>query len=238
VATTHGPAKEFTLDGVYPWARTLDENVGMIALTGVDLGGRILGCGDGPAAFNAEVTRRGGCVTSVDPLYRFSGDEIRRRVEATYPLMLDLTRRAAERDDWNHGADPDDLGRLRLSAMRTFLEDYEAGQRADRYLDRSLPRLGFDGDAFDLALCSHFLFLYSDQFDTAFHVDAIGEMMRVAREARVFPLFDLEGRRSRHLDGVMAGLREGGFEAEVVRVGFEFQKGANEMLRVRRRDRG
>lgn len=225
---------EFTVDGVYPWGRTLDEYVGMFSLSQADLGGRILGCADGPAAFNAEVTRRGGRVTSVDPLYRFSGDEIRRRVEATYPVMLDLTRREAGRFVWKHVAGPEELGLLRLAAMETFLADYEAGRREGRYLDRSLPSLGFEDDAFDLALCSHFLFLYSDQFDPAFHIEAIAEMVRVAPDVRVFPLFDMEGKRSRHLNEVMDGLRARGWNAEVVRVEFEYQKGANEMLRVRR----
>ena len=54
----------FTLDKVVPWGRSFDEYRRMFALTDADLRGRILGCGDGPAAFNAEATRLGMRVTS------------------------------------------------------------------------------------------------------------------------------------------------------------------------------
>ena len=37
-----------------------------------------------------------------------------------------------------------------------------------------------------------------------------------------------------HIDAVMGSLRELGFRAERVRVGYEFQRGANEMLTVER----
>jgi hypothetical protein len=55
----------FTLNQVVPWGRSFEEYVAMFALTDVDLGGRILGCGDGPASFNAVLTSRGGRIVSV-----------------------------------------------------------------------------------------------------------------------------------------------------------------------------
>lgn len=67
----------FTLDQVVPWGRSYDEYVAMFALDDADLQRRILGCGDGPASFNAVLSRRGGNVVSVDPLYQYSGGEIR-----------------------------------------------------------------------------------------------------------------------------------------------------------------
>jgi hypothetical protein len=197
----------------------------MFSLTAGDLRGRILSCADGPASFNAEVTRVGGRVTSTDPLYRFSGEEIRERVEATYPVMLELTRREAHRFVWEHVADPEALGRLRLGAMEGFLGDYEAGRAGGRYLDQSLPGLDFPDGAFDLALCSHFLFLYSEQFDAEFHVRAIEGLTRVGGEVGVFPLLDLNGGRSAHLGTVVGAMEGRGFEAEIVKVGFEFQRG-------------
>lgn len=50
----------FRLDKVVPWGRSFEEYVAMFNLTKEDLGRRILGCGDGPAGFNAELTKRGG----------------------------------------------------------------------------------------------------------------------------------------------------------------------------------
>ena len=80
----------FTLDQVVPWGRSFDEYKRMFALGASDLNGRILGCGDGPASFNAEATRFGHRVISCDPIYRFGTEEIQRhgpaRVHAqTYP---------------------------------------------------------------------------------------------------------------------------------------------------------
>ena len=49
----------------------------MFDLTNVDLETQILGCGDGPASFNAEMKALGHTVVSVDPIYQFSADQIK-----------------------------------------------------------------------------------------------------------------------------------------------------------------
>ena len=69
----------FTLDKVVPWGRSFDEYRRMFVLTEDDLRRGVLGCADGPAGFNAEATRRGMRVTSCDPLYAFSAEQIRDR---------------------------------------------------------------------------------------------------------------------------------------------------------------
>src|SRR5690242_12754895 len=74
----------FTLDRVVPWGRSFDEYRRMFSLTDHDGQAKILGCGDGPASFNAEATRRGWRVVSCDPIYRFSVAEIRERIAKTY----------------------------------------------------------------------------------------------------------------------------------------------------------
>ncbi len=123
---------------------------------------------------------------------------------------------------------------LRLSATRGFLDDFETGKAEGRYVTGALPDLDFDDGAFDLAMCSHFLFLYSDHMDEGFHRAAIMEMMRVASEARIFPLLDLAGAPSIHVASVCAALQDAGYTISVERVAYEFQKGGHEMLRVRR----
>lgn len=70
----------FTLEDIVPWGRSFDEYVAMFALSGEDLGKKIVGCGDGSAAFNAELARRGGRVLSIDPVYRFTAGEMLRLV--------------------------------------------------------------------------------------------------------------------------------------------------------------
>jgi hypothetical protein len=94
--------------------------------------------------------------------------------------------------------------------------------------------LPFADGAFDLALCSHLLFLYSAQFDEAFHRASIRELCRVAAEVRIFPLLALDGSRSPFVEAGEAEARAAGVDAAIERVAYEFQRGGNEMLRLRR----
>jgi hypothetical protein len=59
--------------------------------------GRILGCGDGPASFNAEATVRGHAVVSCDPVYAFSPAEIERRLEDCYADLIAQVRSNPDR---------------------------------------------------------------------------------------------------------------------------------------------
>jgi hypothetical protein len=225
--------RAITINDAYPWGRSFDEYRRMFSLTDTDLSGRILGCADGPASFNATMTRRGGRVVSCDPLYAFSSGEIRARIDATRDHLVALARRDAERFVWDSRIrSPEELGRVRMAAMEEFLADYDAGRREHRYVPQSLPSLDFADDSCDLALCSHFLLLYADELSLDFHVRSVREMCRIAPEARILPLLDMRGRRSSHLEPLIAAVREAGLSAETERVDYEFQRGGNEMLRV------
>jgi hypothetical protein len=118
--------------------------------------------------------------------------------------------------------------------MDRFLKDFPAGLEEGRYRNETLPHLRFGGGAFDLALCSHLLFLYSDALSLEFHLAAIEEMCRVAGEARVFPLLGAYGEPSPYLVPVVHRLRELGYGVERRRVPYEFLRGADEMLSVTR----
>jgi SAM-dependent methyltransferase len=223
----------FTLENVVPWGRSFAEYVEMFALSDIDLQLRILGCGDGPAAFNAALTRQGGRVVSVDPLYRFPVEDIRKRIRATYAEVVEQTRKNQDEFIWTRIKSVDELGRLRMAAMEEFLRDYPQGVEEGRYVDGELPHLPFADREFDLALCSHLLFLYSEQLSADFHIAAIRELCRVAGEVRIFPMLELGARTSRHLQPVAAGLVAAGYTVTVVPVPYEFQRGGNKMLRVR-----
>jgi SAM-dependent methyltransferase len=223
----------FTLDKVVPWGRSFDEYVGMFDLSRADLRRRILGCGDGPAAFNASLTRQGGCVVSVDPLYRFAAEEVRRRIDETYADVIDQTRRNSHEFVWTSIKSADELGQLRRAAMEEFLSDYPRGVQEGRYVEASLPGLPFADKEFDIAVCSHLLFLYSEQLTEDFHIASIRELCRVAGEARIFPLLELGARESRHLQSVTAILTTAGYSVTIVPVPYEFQRGGNRMMKVR-----
>ena len=202
----------------------------MFRLQESDLTRDILGCGDGPAAFNAGMHQRGCPIVSVDPLYRFDRQQIDRRIQETYDVVLSQTRRNGHLFRWTDRIkDVDALGRLRIRAMREFLQDYELGLYEHRYVEGELPKLPFSSGSFDLILCSHFLFLYSDNLDVDFHLNAIEEMLRVGREVRIFPVLDANARISPHLAAVMQS-RGGSGTTELVIVDYEFQIGGNQML--------
>jgi hypothetical protein len=222
------------LEEVVPWGRSLAEYRSMFSLSATDLNAKILGCGDGPASFNAEMTELGHSVVSIDPVYQFSAEQIEQRVRATYEPVISQVKENPDRYIWQNFRDADELGKARLIAMEKFLSDYESGKIAGRYLDRSLPTLEFADDQFDLCLCSHLLFLYSEQLSLDFHVAAIHELLRIAPEVRIFPLLKLDCEPSPYLEVVMKELATKGCNAQVKSVAYEFQKGGNQMLSISR----
>lgn len=223
----------FELANVAPWGRGYDEYRRMFALSDRDLEGRVLGCADGPASFNAEATARGQRIVSYDPLYQFSADEIRGRIEQTFANVLEQTRLNRGEFVWTDELpDVETLGRRRMAAMERFLGDFEDGKSAGRYIVGELPALPVVDDTFEIAVCSHFLFLYSGQFTEEFHVASILELCRVSRDVRIFPVLELGAQTSRHLERVMLRLRAIGRDVRLERVPYEFQRGGDQMLRV------
>jgi hypothetical protein len=223
----------FTLEKVVPWGRSYDEYVSMFGLTEVDLGLRILGCGDGPAAFNSVLTKQGGNVVSVDPIYVFDAEQIRRRISETYETVMAQMHKNHSDFVWGVIPSVEQLGSLRMSAMETFLADFEAGKLEGRYIHGELPSLPFASGQFDIALSSHFLFLYSAHLSAEFHLQAVQEMLRVSREVRVFPLLTLDGSLSSHLPFVSEHLSCQKLNVQIKNVPYEFQRGGNQMLVIK-----
>jgi hypothetical protein len=81
---------------IVPWGRSFEEYRLMFNLSEKDLNLRILGCADGPASFNSEMFRRGKKAVSVDPLYRFTAQQIRERIAETSD---DVLRQTGENSD-------------------------------------------------------------------------------------------------------------------------------------------
>ncbi|MGV8995862.1 MAG: class I SAM-dependent methyltransferase [Parvibaculaceae bacterium] len=224
---------EFNLGGVVPWGRRFDEYEAFFALGDVVSGTRIVDVGGGPASFASEATARGLSVTAVDPIYDAGSAAIRDQFEATAKAMRAGMTASSYRFNWKFYGSEDQVHQRRRAALDLFLEDF-ARQGHARYITGSLPHLPFADGAFDLALSSHLLFLYGDDLDGAFHLRALRELLRVAREVRVFPLVNLDGRPSSHLPVVMRALAAEGFKPQLQEVDFEFQIGATKMLRVTR----
>jgi len=222
----------FKLDDVVPWGRSFDEYLRMFDLTKDELTFSILSCGDGPASFNSVMNRLGNKVISCDPIYQLTAHELQMRITKTSDKVMEETYKNQNNFVWDVIKSPKELSQVRMDAMREFMIDYEKGKQEGRYLAESLPSLPFGVKEFDLVLCSHFLFLYTEQLSLEFHRASVLEMRRVAKEVRIFPLIDLDLNKSKYVPALCSELSEAGFTVEIQKVPYEFQRGGNEMLRI------
>ncbi len=222
------------LENVVPWGRNLEEYQNIFQLSEEDLHSKILGCGDGPSSFNFEVTKLGGNIISIDPIYQFTKDEIQQRIDEISSVVSEQLKQNQNDFVWKNINSVDELIDIRLTAMSDFIKDYECGKKEKRYIYQELPKLSFENDSFDLVLSSHFLFLYSEHFDLQFHIDSILEMCRISKnEVKIFPLLDLKNQKSEYLEPILEVLKSKGFETNIIKTDYEFQKGANELLHIK-----
>ncbi|MTI62184.1 MAG: SAM-dependent methyltransferase [Firmicutes bacterium] len=218
-------------ESIVPWGRTFEEYIDMFNLNESDLDKYILGCGDGPASFNCTMKEKGKEVLSIDPIYKYTKDDISKRIDETYLDVIEQTKKNQDKYIWSKIKDVEDLGRIRMKAMNIFLSDYNLGKKEKRYIYAELPNLPFGDRKFDLSLSSHFLFLYTDNLSLKFHIKSIEEMLRVSKEVRIFPLLDVNGGKSSYVDEVISQF-EMNYDINEVKVDYEFQKGGNTMLKI------
>jgi len=220
------------LKEVVPLGRTFTEYKHMFNLNKADLNKKILDCGGGPSSFNYEMKMQNREVTTIDPLYQFSKEDIEKRIDETFGDVIAQAK--ASKDDyiWKNIKTVEELAETRKSAMKIFLNDFEAGKKEKRYITAELPDLPFKDCEFDLTLSSHFLFLYSDVLSLNFHVKAIDEMLRVADEVRIFPLLDLSTNKSCHVKEIIKIFKEKEALVSIETVDYEFQKGGNQLMKI------
>jgi len=223
------------LKNVVPLGRSFDEYRLMFNLSKQDLNKRIIGLGDGPASFNAEMHTMGKEVISIDPIYMFSAKDIQRKFDKIVDNIIEQVRNTPGDWTWTYHMSPDDLKQHRSEALTKFVADFEQGKKDGRYQTGELPSLGFQDWTFEIALCSHFLFLYSEHYDYNFHKAAVYEMLRVSDEVRIFPLLDLMLNRSPYIDPLLEELTNDGFVVKIKKVPYEIQRGGNEMMWIFRK---
>ena len=221
------------LDSIVPIGRSLDEYSKMFTLSDRDLKKSILGIGDGPASFNAELTELGGHVTSVDPIYMFSAAQIQSRFYEAIDGVINQIKNTPADWVWSCHRSPEDLRKNRENVNQLFLEDFTS-DNCSRYVCAELPHLPFKNNHFELAVCSHLLFLYSDHLSLDFHLHSILELLRVADEVRIFPLVTLGHKTSPYLESIVESLSEKGYEIQIKKVEYELQKGGNKMMVITR----
>ncbi|MBD5159383.1 MAG: class I SAM-dependent methyltransferase [Ruminococcus sp.] len=219
----------FKLNDVVPWGRNFGEYVNMFNLTESDLSKKIAGFGDGPASFNCEATAKGYDVVSFDPVYKFSGEEISKRIEEVRIIVMQQMKENIDNYVWKNIRDLNELENLRMSAMLLFLSDYDCGKAENRYIFHTLPeKLPYNDNTFDIGLSSHFLMMYTS-LGYDFHIKAISEMLRVCREVRIFPIVDLDANNTSLINDVLSYFNNH-YTTEIVTTNYEFQKGENKLL--------
>jgi hypothetical protein len=168
-------------------------------------------------------------------LYVFNASDIERQFYAVVDNVIGQVKATPGDWVWTCHRSLHHLHENRVNVLTRFVADYEVGKNEGRYLVGELPLLDFGDGQFDLALCSHFLFLYSDHFTYEFHRASIYEMLRVAREVRVFPLLTLMLKQSPYLEPLIQDLESQGYVTQIQTVRYELQRGGNQMLHIERR---
>lgn len=203
----------------------------MFALDSTDLSGRVLDCSAGAADFSAIAAQRGARAVAVDPAYALSKDALTDQARIDAGRGRGIAEAYADRFTWDWYGEPERRDRMRQQALARFVTDRVV--TPGRYVAGQLPQLPFRDQVFDLALCSHLLFTWADVLGRAWHAAALAELARVAREVRVFPtVVQGPGEPVPFWAELMDDVVEAGLHAELRRVGYEFQVGADQMLVV------
>ena len=214
------------------WGHHLDEYQEMFDCSLDNQSLRILEYGCGASAVNKEGHDHGMSVVSCDPLFVLDKSTLSTQVSLIFEDMLDQMKMHQSLFDFSAYGGFDAFIAHRRDGVRTFFEDYELGLQEERYCLMNDLNLSFPDFSFDLALSSHYLFADLDNQDGDFHLNAILELARVAKEVRIFPLIDRYGVLSPLLGPVLLGLQKNNYGVEVKEVKYHLQPKGNAMLRV------
>lgn len=222
----------FELVSVVPWGRTLEEYKTMFKLREEDLKKPIASFGDGPASFNFEMTKLKNSVTSFDPIYQFTKEQLIDRIKETKDIVMKQMEENKENFRWITIKDLNELEKIRMNAMNNFIDDFESGKSEKRYIAHELPnKTDFPNKHFEIGLSSHFLLLYT-QLGVDFHIKAIDEMLRICKEIRIFPIIDLDANESSLLDPIINHYKKD-YYIKIEQTDYEFQKNGNKMIVIK-----
>lgn len=214
------------------WGHRVFEYQEMFDVSEETLKDKILEYGCGPSAINAELHPENTHIVSVDPLFSLEKKALLEDATKLFDERVEQVLKDPTQFDVDSYGGMDAFLEQRREGMQLFFEDYEAGSHEKRYqalTDGSLP---FDNFSFDLALSSHYLFASPEDQSITFHLKAIEDLARVAREVRIFPLIEREGEPSLLLGPVLLGLQQANYGVEVREVACSLYPEGNAMLRV------
>lgn len=233
---------DFTIEGIAFFGRTLNEYLGMFAISLDELKGKkILDCPSGPASFIAEATKLGINAVGCDPLYSADYQQLADKARTDIIQSLDRTAKTPELFYRQTEEEIKAFREEKLKAAELFAADYNAGLKSGRYINASLPELPFPDKSFDITLSGNLLFLYTDhkyggiidnsEFDYEFHLKAIGELIRVTRnEIRIYPIEMPKVGMHHFMEKLIPDLKALSVEANIKRGTYRDIRGADHVL--------
>ncbi|MCY9664083.1 class I SAM-dependent methyltransferase [Paenibacillus alginolyticus] len=159
------------------------------------IGKRVLDVAGGASSFTAETRQLGVFSEAADPLYEKSVEAIAKHGLQEIELVAAKMEKLVDVYDWTYYGSVAKHKAGRVKGLKQFVNDFSSKDAASRYHAACLPSLPFEEASFDLVLCSHFLFLYEEQFDYAFHQAAVRELLRVCKPGggvRIYPLLNFQ----------------------------------------------
>ncbi|MEW6740583.1 MAG: class I SAM-dependent methyltransferase [Nitrospirota bacterium] len=222
------------IDRIAFFGRTYAEYMDMFGLDESLLRqGQILDCPAGASSFAAEAHQKGFNVTACDILYDLTADKLMEKGKKDIQHVFEKFDEVTHLYVWKYYKSKDEVMALRSRALKIFANDFPVGSKEGRYVQAELPHLPFSDKRFSLVLSGNFLFLYGDRLDSDFHVACIKELIRVCSgEVRIFPLIGLDFKPYPYLDDILSSLDSNRIKVEIMEVPFEFQKGANKMIKL------
>jgi len=189
---------------------------------------KILDCAAGASSFTAHLANQGFDVRAVDILYDLKPDELENKCHEHLEMLVKSLSELEYHFVWNFFHNLNELKRYRQNVCREFGSDYHHHRR--RYISANLTRLPFPNNEFNLILCSHLLFIYDHRLNYEFHYNSIKEMLRVCEgELRIYPLVKHHENKSAYVKQIQKDLVDY-VVIELVEVDYQFRKGANEMM--------
>ena len=137
---------------------------------------------------------------------------------------------------WDYYTSLDKHIEIRQKSFQKFIESY-THEKGESYISGSLPNLPFTDESFSLILCNHFLFLYQDQFDFTFHVNALNEMIRVLEnggEIRIYPIVGFKNELYPYLDELKLEIEKNEVEFDLIPTHFSFLPNATHYLQIKK----
>lgn len=228
---------QYEQEGIAMTCRSYEEYLRMFAIDQEDLGkGPLLDVAAGASSFVAEASKRGIEAIAADPLYALDPEQIASKGFVEIEQSTEKIARLQEHFDWTYYGNVERHRSQRIESLKRFVADFSE-HRARRYVAAHLPVLPFAADHFRLVCCSHFLFLYGDQFDQNFHLQAIWEMLRVCRDdgrVLIYPLGTLKWERYSGLSEIIEILLEEGVTVNYLPTRLPFIPGSTQLLALRK----